>query len=284
VFKEYYILTKPGIIRGNLITAAAGFFLASKSNIDIFMLTVTLAGIAMVIASGCVYNNYIDRGIDKKMKRTKNRALVSGTISSQSALTFGTLLGVAGFTTLALWTNQLTVFIGIVGFVFYVAVYGFWKRRSTLGTVIGSVSGAIPPVAGYTAVTNNIDEAAVLLFLILALWQMPHFYSIAMYRAKEYAAAAVPVLPVVKGMRLTKIYILLYITAFMLTAPLLTAFGYTGYLYMVIATFLGFSWLWQGIRGLNEANDVRWAKSMFRYSLLVITILSITISFAAVLP
>lgn len=284
MFKEYYILTKPGIIRGNLITAAAGFFLASKSNIDIFMLTVTLAGIAMVIASGCVYNNYIDRGIDKKMKRTKNRALVSGTISSQSALTFGTLLGVAGFTTLALWTNQLTVFIGIVGFVFYVAVYGFWKRRSTLGTVIGSVSGAIPPVAGYTAVTNNIDEAAVLLFLILALWQMPHFYSIAMYRAKEYAAAAVPVLPVVKGMRLTKIYILLYITAFMLTAPLLTAFGYTGYLYMVIATFLGFSWLWQGIRGLNEANDVRWAKSMFRYSLLVITILSITISFAAVLP
>lgn len=284
MLREYYKLTKPGIIRGNLITATAGFFLAAQGHIEWALLAATLAGIAFVIASGCVFNNYIDRGIDKKMDRTKDRALVSGKISGQSALLYATVLGVIGFTLLAVFTNALTVALGIAGVILYVVVYGYWKRRSTIGTVVGSISGALPPVAGYTAVANQLDTGAALLFVLLALWQMPHFYAIAMYRSKEYANADIPVLPVVKGVRLTQIYILLYIASFTAAAALLTLLGYTGLIFVVVAGGLGIYWLLQGIQGFNALNTNRWARGMFGISLLVITALSAALVANAWLP
>ncbi len=237
-----------------------------------------LAGTSLIIASACVFNNFIDRDIDQLMERTKKRALVSGSISSASALIFGTIIGLLGALTLALFTNPLTVGIGLFGFVAYVAVYGYYKRRSVHGTLIGTISGAVPPVAGYAAVTNRLDSAALILFLILVFWQMPHFYGIAMYRLKDYAAAGIPVLPAKKGMAATKIQILLYIAGFTLACTMLTVLGYTGFGYLFISVLLGLSWLIYGLRELKKAEAKLWGRKMFLYSLIVILLLCVSIS------
>jgi heme o synthase len=284
MFKAYLWLTKPGIIVGNIITATGGFMLASRTDIDWWLLAATLSGTALIIASGCVFNNYIDRHIDGKMVRTKNRALAKGKISALHALSYATVLGSLGFLLLAAFTNALTVWVGVIGLFFYVVVYGFWKRRSTLGPVIGSVSGAMPILAGYVAVTGGIDAGAVLVFLILVLWQMPHFYAIAMYRFNDYAAAGLPVLPVRKGAERTKLYILLYIAAFIAAASLLTTYSYTGVTYLLIVSTFGFMWLWEGIKGFKAKDNALWARDMFRFSLRVILIFSIMISVDALLP
>lgn len=269
--KQYYLLTKPGIIRGNALAAIAGYFLASKTTgYDWGAFAAMLAGISLVIGSGCVFNNYLDRGIDKKMERTKQRALVNGDISVQHALLFGGVLGIVGAGILGVYTNLLTMAIAIVGFIFYVVIYGIGKRATVHGTLIGSISGAIPPVVGYTALSNDLDTAALLLFIIMTTWQMPHFYAIAMYRLKDYKAAGIPVLPAVSGMRATKIQILGYIVAFIIASLSLTILGYTGLVYAAIMATIGFIWLARGIAGFKATDDIVWAKQMFGFSLLAL--------------
>jgi heme o synthase len=283
--KAYYWLTKPGIIYGNLLAVGSGFFIAARLT-DTYpaVLAETAAAIALVIASACVFNNYIDRDIDKAMKRTSWRALASDTIPARSALVFAALLGLAGFIILGAFTNRATFIVGLVGFVDYVAVYAWAKRRSWHGTLVGSVSGSAPLVAGYTAVTGRFDAGALLLFLTMSFWQMPHFYAIAMRRLKDYNAAGIPVLPAVKGMRAAKSQIIIYITAFMATDILLYAMGYVGRFFVVVIGLYGAIWLSLGVKGFSAANDKRWAKKMFLYSLiflpalLVVTVIDFWLS------
>jgi protoheme IX farnesyltransferase len=284
LFKAYYRLTKPGIIYGNLMTALAGFLLASKWHIRIVLLVATLLGIALVIASACVFNNYIDRGIDSNMARTKKRALVVGSISAPKALIFGSILGAFGFLLLGLKTNALVVVIGVIAFVIYIAVYGFSKRHSVHSTLIGSIAGAAPIVAGYCAVTDRFNGAAIILFLILASWQMPHFYAIAMYRSKDYKAAGLPVLPVYKNMVAAKRQIIAYILVFIVSSSLLYFYGYSGYIYLIVSLALGLSWLYRGLSAYHTKDEVLWARQMFFFSLIVITGLSAMVAVSSILP
>ena len=277
MIRAYFFLTKPGIILGNIITTAAGFILASKGKIDGILLLATLAGLFLFIGSACACNNYIDRAADAKMARTKNRALVQKTISEKGALLFALLLGLSGIVILALYTNLLTVSIALAGLFVYLILYTIWKYRSLYATLVGSLAGAIPPVAGYCAVSNHFDAGALILFLIVVLWQIPHFFAIALYRLRDYATAGIPVLPVKKGVYITKIHMLLYIIAFMLATSLLTLFGYAGYRYLLAAALLGTAWLLLCIKGFTSDNDTLWACNMFRLSLVVITALSLMI-------
>lgn len=268
--KKYYTLVKPGIVRGNALMAIAGFLFASHiDDFNLELMLVMLIGLSLIIASGCVFNNYLDRGIDKKMERTKKRALPAESISIKNALIYGTFLGLLGVLVLGIFTNTLTTVVAVTGFIFYVIVYGIAKRKTVYGTIVGSISGAIPPVVGYTAVTQSLDKAALLLFLILVLWQMPHFYAIAMYRIKDYKAANIPVLPIVRGMKQTKIRILLYIVAFTLVSLLPTIYGYAGVAYAIIIGLSGLSWFIYGAKSLSQ-DDTKWAKRMFSFSLIVI--------------
>jgi len=264
--------------------AAAGFLLASKGHINLGLLVATLVGLSLVVGSSCVFNNYIDRGIDAKMSRTKRRALVTQSISARSAIIYAVILGLAGSVLLGFYTNALALGLALFGFFAYVVMYGIGKRRSVHGTVVGSISGALPPVVGYTAVTGRLDAGAVILFLILVLWQMPHFYAIAIYRLDDYAAAKIPVLPLASGLRATKIQILVYIGAFMLATGVLNLFGYAGVTYLVVTLGLGAAWLVLGLRGFKSGNDELWARKMFRFSLLVITGWCIMISLNSLLP
>ncbi len=277
-FRHYYQLTKPGIIRGNLMTAAAGFLLASKGHVDFWKLLATLTGTALIIASACVFNNYLDRGIDRKMDRTKNRALVTGEISIAAAITYACVLGVLGFWLLAAYTNALTVIIGAVGIFSYVVLYGYFKRTSVHGTLVGSISGATSLVAGYCAVTGRFDVLALLLFLIMAAWQMPHFYAIGIYRLKDYTEAGLPILPAKRGIAATKRHILFYTVLFALAACSLTAFHYAGYIYLGVMLTVCALWLRLAIKGFSTKNNDKWGKQIFGFSLLALLIFSLMIS------
>ena len=282
--RDYYNLTKPGIIYGNALTTLGGFLLATKFHFPLALLFATLGGISLVIASACVFNNYIDRDIDEKMARTKKRALVSGEIAGQSALIYASVLGIVGYLILVHYVNRLTAGIGLVAFVDYVVLYGYAKRNSVHGTVVGSISGAAPVVAGYTAVTDHFGLAALILFLILVCWQMPHFYAIAMYRIDDYKAAHIPVLPIKSGMRATKIQILAYIITFMLALGALTTFGYAGVSFLIVMETFAFYWLWLGLKGFKTPDNKKWARKMFFFSLVVILALSVMLSLGKALP
>jgi heme o synthase len=284
VIKDYYELAKPGLVYGNLITTIAGFLLGAHVlgvPVNIWLLVATCIGILLVMGSGCVFNNYIDRDIDGTMARTKDRALIAGRISGRAALVYASVLGAIGFLTLIIFTNVLALGAAVVGFFFYVFMYSlWWKRRSTWGTFVGAIAGATPPVVGYAAAAARLDLAALLLFIILVIWQMPHFYSIAIRRFSDYTAAGVAVLPVKRGIRATKIQMLVYVIFFTLVAPLLTVFGYLGPFYFVTAVVFGITWLVLAIRGFSNkgpGEDVGWARLMFFFSLATMTILFATI-------
>lgn len=278
MLKHYFKLTKPGIILGNLMTATSGFVLASHPPFDPQLLFLTLLGLALVIASACVLNNYFDRHADEKMARTRMRPLPKKTISERAALVFSMLLGIAGFLVLIQFTNLSTTLVTLAGYLIYVVLYTIWKYRSFCATHIGSLAGAVPPLAGYLSASNHFDLGAILLFLIVALWQIPHFFSIAVLHKDEYASASIPVLPIVKGIYATKRQMLLYILLFMAISSSLFFFGYTGYAYLAILLLFGSVWLGLCIQGFKALNDQRWAHQMLRCSLATILALSVTIS------
>lgn len=266
--KAYYWLTKPGIVYGNLLAVGAGFFIASHKHIDLTLLVWTAVSIALVIASACAFNNYIDRDIDKRMKRTSWRALAKGEISGRSALIFAALLGLAGFTVLGVFCNGLTFVVGVIAFIDYVVFYGWSKRHTWHGTLVGSVSGSAPLVAGYTSATGRFDAGALLLFILMCSWQMPHFYAIAIRRLTDYKRAGIPVLPAVKGIRATKLQIMVYVAAFTVSGLLLYLTDYGGVVYAVFICLYAAGWLVLGAKGFNTSSDRQWAKNMFLYSLL----------------
>lgn len=280
--RTYCLLTKPGIIMGNAITTAGGFALASRGSFNFLLFLATLIGISLVIASACVFNNYIDRVADEKMERTKNRALAKGAISSRSAILFAIVLGFMGIFTLSFFSNILALGIALFGFFVYVVLYSFSKYHSIHGTLIGSIAGAVPPVVGYCAARNSFDSGALILFVMIALWQMPHFFAIAIYRLKDYAAASIPVLPLKKGMHATKIQMTYYIIAFTGVACTLFAFNYVGYAFLIVASILGLAWLMLCIKGFKSNNDQLWARKMFIFSLVVVMGICFAIPFSTI--
>jgi protoheme IX farnesyltransferase len=283
-FRDYITLTKPGIIRGNALMGAAGLMLGAHSRPNLVTLLGFLLGTSCVIASSCVFNNYLDRNIDKLMSRTKNRALVNGTISTRSALVYAVTLGVTGYVLLALLTNVLTLILGALGMFFYVIVYGIAKRKTVHGTLIGCISGAIPPVAGYAAASNRLDVAALILFLILVFWQMAHFFSIALYRQKDYAATGMPIMPIVRGIETTKRQVIYYISLLSLALIALSITGYTGYVFAIVTVGVCAFWIFKGARTYGTALSAAWGKSMFLTSLLVVVVLSGALMVGAILP
>ncbi|MCH2070154.1 heme o synthase [Acinetobacter pittii] len=280
MLRKYLFLTKPGILFGNFITTLGGFFLAAQGSIDILLLLLTLLGTTLVVASGCVVNNVIDQDIDTKMQRTQNRALVKKTISPTVALIYALVLGVIGFSILWFGVNGYAFLFAMIGFIVYVGFYSLWTKRTSIHqTVIGSISGASPPVIGYTAVTHQFDVAALLLFLAYALWQMPHSWAIAIYRFDDYKNAGIPILPVARSIYRTKIECVIYILLFAAVLNGLYCFGYTNIFFLITFNALTAYWLYLSVIGFKAENDQLWAKRFFLYSVILITLLSLSFSF-----
>jgi len=280
--KTYFSVTKPGIVLGNLISAAGGFFLASRGRIDPGLLFSVVLGISLVVASGCVFNNCADRDIDRKMARTCGRALVRGLMSPQTALFYASLLAIAGTLLLMAAANPLCVAVVLIGLGIYAGLYSLYlKRRSAYGIVIGSLAGAAPPLAGYCAVSGRFDTGALILLSIFSIWQIPHAYAIAVYRFDDYAAAAIPVLPTTHRRPAARKHIIGYILAFVSAASMLSAGGFAGYAYLATVGAMGLTWLCLALSGGKLPNDRIWAKKLFVFSIVAIAALSIMMSIDA---
>ena len=276
----YFSLTKPGIIAGNLIATAAGFFLASKGQVDWLLFSATMLSIIFIIGSACVFNNVIDRDIDMLMERTCNRVLVKGLVSVNGALVAAVLLGFAGFSIAYFMTNTVALFMGALGFVVYVGLYSlYFKRKSIYGTAVGSISGACPPVMGYCAVTGQFDIGALILLAIFCVWQIPHSYAIAIYRFKDYSLANIPILPLRSGFKTARDHIISYILVFIGVCLLLTQQNYAGIIYASCMTLLGLYWTYIAVTGFSEKNQQVWGKKLFVFSIITICCFSLLISF-----
>jgi len=284
MLKEYTSLTKPGIVRGNAMTAIAGFLLAAQGNVYWKSLVAVIIGLGCIIASACVCNNYIDKDIDQKMSRTSKRALATGGVPVVNALIFAFFLLIIGTVVLGYFTTTLATIFALFGFFMYVIVYGYFKRVTVFSTEIGSISGAVPPVVGYCAFTGRFDIASLCLFLLLVFWQMPHFYAVGIFRLKDYKKARIPILPVSRGLEVTKKRILIYIIVFTLIVPLLTIFGYTGITYLIVMLSLSVVWFYRSAKGYNVVDTRIWAGKMFGFSLIVLTCLCVILSINSWIP
>ena len=285
MLKKYLFLTKPGILFGNFVTALGGYFVAAQGSVDFLLLLLTLLGTLLVVASGCVINNVIDQDIDSKMQRTQNRAMVKKSISIPVALTFALVLGVFGFSILWFWVNAYAFLFAVIGFVVYVGFYSLWTKRTTIHqTIVGSLSGAAPPVIGYTAVANQFDLGALLIFIGYAFWQMPHSWGIAVYRFDDYKNAGIPILPVARSIYRTKVESLVYVILFCITMNGLFFYGYANWIYMIVMNALSLYWIYLTIQGFKAENDQLWAKQYFMFSVKLITVISLIFSFTATAP
>lgn len=271
---------KTGIIKSNLIPMFAGLTLAMYTyGVGIIESIPTailaLIGSSFIIAAAGCYNNLYERDIDSIMERTKERPTVTGQIDFKIVLAMGIVMTIVG--TIALYlTTPLAALLGLAGLFIYVYPYTMWsKRRTVYNTEIGSISGAMPPLIGWATVHPSILHPAILgLFIITIIWQMPHFYAIAIRRHDDYKLAHIPMLPVVKGIRRTYLQTNVYLVLLILTSFLFNSLslGLT-----LVALLLGFIWLGLSIYGYHKMDSIKWAKAMFVYSLIHMTILFSTI-------
>ncbi|MEG0472972.1 MAG: heme o synthase [Solibacillus sp.] len=261
---------KTGIIKSNLIPMIAALMLALYTyelNFVDQIPTIIFAtlGSAAVIAAAGAFNNVYDRDIDQIMPRTQSRPTVTGELSVKTVLITAIILLVIG-TGLLILASPLAGLLGLLGVFFYVVPYTMWTKRTTIwNTEVGSISGAMPPLIGWAAVAPNIwHPAAWALFLIMVIWQMPHFYAIAIRKKEDYAAANIPMLPVAKGERRTyiqsNIYLVLLILSSFLFLPL--SLGLT-----IVSFILSAIWLWMSITASKQKEQKKWANKMFAYSL-----------------
>ena len=266
--KSYYQLTKPGIIRGNALHVLAGAFFASTMGVDWSIVIGVLVGTSLVIASACVANNYMDRGIDAKMKRTSKRPSVTGAVPVRYAAVFAGLLLIAGLGVLAVYTNLWVFAIGAIAYILYVFAYGWAKRRSVHSTLVGAIPGALPIMAGYVAVDGTISVPASLLFFVVFLWQMPHFYAISLFRRKEYEAAGITVLGVVKRFKTVRRDMLAYMVAYLAAIVMLISSDTVGPSGGMLLLAGAAYWLITFAR--TDTNDeVKWARTIFASSLVL---------------
>lgn len=264
--------------------AAASFLFGGEGSVAFGSLLGLIVGSSLVIASSCVINNLLDSDIDALMERTRKRALVTGDIKPMNAIRFAVLLGLTGYTTLLLTTNKLTFGIAALAMFVYTVVYTRMKRNSVHAALVGTVAGALPPVAGYTAATNRLDFACVCLFAVLTAWQMAHFLSIAVYRYHEYQAAGVPVFPLVRGLSATQRQVVFYILASSVFALMLTVFGHTGLVFSVAILMISIFWLQRACVRLTKRGSHQWGRQVFRFSLFTITSFSLLLALNPWIP
>ena len=274
------LAVKTGIIKSNLVPMLAGLMLALYTyNLSfvshIIEIVLAILGTAAVIAAAGTFNNIYDRDIDQLMPRTKTRPSVTGELGVKKLLIAAIFLLITGLV-LLYFTTPLAALLGFLGVFFYVVPYTMWTKRKTIwNTEVGSISGAMPPLIGWAAVAPDIwHPACWALFAIMVIWQMPHFYAIAIRKQDDYAAANIPMLPVVKGERRTYIQTNVYLILLMASSALF----YPLSIGLMLASFiLSAIWLGMSIVGYHKREGKKWANKMFVYSLLHMTVIYSTV-------
>jgi heme o synthase len=264
----YYRLTKPRIVLLLLITTVPAMLLAADGLPSPWLILATLAGGALAAGSANAINMYLDRDIDAIMRRTRQRPLPAHAIAPEHALRFGFVLGAIAFYFLAVAVNVLAAVLALSAIAFYVFVYTMWLKRTTAqNIVIGGAAGAVPALVGWAAVTGGLAWPAIVLFAIVFVWTPPHFWALAMRFSGDYAAAGVPMLPVVRGEDETRRQILLYSLVLFATTLVLVPVGHMGPIYTGAAVLLGGSFVYRSLLVWRSADDAR-TRRLFSFSIL----------------
>jgi protoheme IX farnesyltransferase len=273
-WRDYVTLTKPRIMSLLLLTAAGGLLLGAEGVPSLGLTISTLGGLALACGGASALNHFLDRDIDRLMgKRTKLRPVAAGRIPPARALEFGLALSALSFAVLASFVNVLAALLALFGNLFYVLVYTHWLKRSTpQNIVIGGAAGAVPPVVGWAAATGDLTLPALLLFLIVFFWTPPHFWALALLIRRDYEAARVPMLPVVRGERETARAIVRYTVVLVGVSLLPVVARAVGPLYLVAALVLGGLFLWLAVALLRQTTPAR-SRRLFSYSLAYLALL-----------
>ncbi len=282
--QAYVRLTKPRIVVLLLITTVPAMILADGGVPSVWLILATLVGGSVAAGSANAINMYLDRDIDKIMRRTRSRPLPAHAVSADRALAFGFVLGAVSFFFLSITVNVLAATLALSAIAFYVFVYTMWlKRSSTQNIVIGGAAGAAPALVGWAAVTGTVAAPAWVLFAIIFVWTPPHFWALAMRYQQDYAAAGVPMLPVVRGEDETRRQIFLYSLVLFGTTLLLVPIGGMGPVYLATAVVLGGAFVWRALRLWREpAPALAWG--LFKYSIVYLAALFGSVAVDALTP
>ena len=277
-WRDYVALTKPRIMSLLLLTGAAGMFVGAEGLPDAGQFVAMMVGLALACGGASAMNHLLDRDVDRSMKRTSSRPVADGRVSPELALEFGLALSAGSFVLLASTVNVLTASLALIGNLFYVIVYTRWLKRSTpQNIVIGGAAGAVPPLVGYAAATGNLALPALFLFLIVFFWTPPHFWALALLIKRDYEAARIPMLPVVRGDHETARQVLLYtlLLVGLTLVPVLT--GTFGIVYLVAAVVLGAQFVRLAVRLLRSTTRAQ-AGPLFHYSLAYLALLFVAMA------
>jgi heme o synthase len=283
-WRDYLILTKPRIMVLLLITGAGGMFVGADGVPPLGRFGLAMLGLALACGGAGTLNHYLDRDIDPLMgPRTKARPVAAGRVAPTYALEFGLALSALSFSLLASTVNVLTAVLALVGNLFYVLIYTrLLKRRTVQNIVIGGAAGAVPPLVGYAAASGNLSFTAIALFAIVFVWTPPHFWALAILIKENYAAAKVPMLPVVRGDDATARQIVWYSVALVAVTLTPTLFGTLGWVYAAGALLLGGYFVWLALRLQRDTTRPR-AAVLFHYSLLYLALLFVVMAIDPVL-
>jgi protoheme IX farnesyltransferase len=271
--RAYVALTKPRIIWLLLVTTLPAMVLAERGWPSPWLVVSTLIGGMLAAGGANAINQYADRDIDALMERTRERPLPMGILEPGQALWFGLVLGAAAGVWLTLTVNVLAAALAVGAFAFYVGVYTYYLKRSTVqNIVLGGAAGAAPPLIGWAAVTGEVGVEAVFLFLIVFYWTPPHFWALSLVLAEDYRRADVPMMPVVRGEHETKRQIVLYSLMLVALALAFTAIANLGAIYFATALLGGAAFLWLAAR-LYRAPGIEGALTLFHYSISYLTLL-----------
>ncbi len=283
-WRDYLALTKPRIMTLLLLTGLCGMLSGARGLPELWLVAATMAGLALACGGASALNHVLDADIDRLMgKRTSSRPVAAGRVPATYALEFGLALSALSFVLLAGVVNVLTAVLALVGNLFYVLVYTRLLKRSTpQNIVIGGAAGAVPPLVGWAAATGSLTLPALVLFGIVFLWTPPHFWALALLIKRDYAAAGVPMLPVVRGDDETARRIVLYTAALVAFTLAPALWGQFGLIYLVAAGALGGGFIWLAWRLRRERTPAR-ARVLFHYSLAYLAVLFVAIALDAVL-
>lgn len=272
VIKDYIILTKPGIVAMSIMTALTGLYIGYRGIPNSFLLLWTLLGTGLAASGAASLNNFYDRDIDLIMRRTSSRPLPSGKIRPSTAFASGITLVIISLIVLFHFVNALSALLAMTAVFIYAVVYTSLKRKTPNATVIGGISGALPPVIGCAAVSGTITVEALILFLIMFVWQPSHFWFLAIRHAEDYRNARIPAMPVVKGIAMTKIKILFFNIALFLVSLLPYIYGIAGKIYLITANVLGVAYILFSARLLFMKGEKKVIR-FFYFSILYLLIL-----------
>src|SRR5437667_8323977 len=272
-FRQFLALTKPRVVSLIVFTAVIGMFLASPGMPPAQAVLFGTVGIALVAGAAAAINCLVEQKIDAVMRRTRGRPLPRGELTSLQTLVFASVVGALGLWLLFRYVNPLTMGLTLATFVGYAVVYTVLLKPATpQNIVIGGASGAMPPVLGWAAVTNDVAPEALLLFLIIFVWTPPHFWSLALYRRDDYARAGLPMLPLTHGPRYTRLMIVLYTCALVAVTLLPFAIRMSGLPYLAAALALGSAFFGHALALYRRYSDSL-ARRTFRFSILYLAAL-----------